>query len=262
VSSAPALKLANFQSDSVLDNLPPLVEKNGRWVLPAKRLSLDSVKRAFLHLFPAGFADPDYLSQERDYKLAAHLKFQELLGLDHARTLLVQREFRLLAVKGLSVLSAVNMLSPFESAAFHDAMQDDNAVETLFTSLLNLLDVDPLSERTFTVYANAVCRLPAERGKVATWPVATIFPYLANPNKFMFLKPLVTKAAAETLGFDLKYDATPNWTTYEALLRMGTVYLGLLEPLGARDFVDVQSFIYVSCGGYDGVAATAVKANG
>src|SRR6266851_4949400 len=56
-SDAAALRIAENQSDPVLDNLPPLVEKNGRWALPAKRLTLESLKRRFLHEFPAGFAD-------------------------------------------------------------------------------------------------------------------------------------------------------------------------------------------------------------
>jgi hypothetical protein len=68
----------------------------------------------------------------------------------------------------------------------------------------------------------------------------------------MFLKPEVTKVAADSLGFNLKYNPTLNWATYEALQRMGAIYLDLLKPLGARDFVDVQSFIWVTCGGYDG----------
>jgi hypothetical protein len=67
----------------------------------------------------------------------------------------------------------------------------------------------------------------------------------------MFLKPEVTKRAADSLGFDLKYDPSLNWNTFEALQRMGAVYLNLLASLGARDFVDVQSFIWVTCGGYD-----------
>jgi hypothetical protein len=52
------------------------------------------------------------------------------------------------------------------------------------------------------------------------------------------------------MTFDLQYNAIPNWITYQALLRMGTVYLELLRRLGARDYLDVQSFIYVTCGGY------------
>ena len=67
----------------------------------------------------------------------------------------------------------------------------------------------------------------------------------------MFLKPLATKAAAAALGFDLQYNAALNWVTYASLLRMGHIYLGLLREMGARDFVDVQSFILVVGGGYD-----------
>jgi hypothetical protein len=67
----------------------------------------------------------------------------------------------------------------------------------------------------------------------------------------MFLKPEKTKAAAETLGFDLRYNTILNWDTYDALLRMGDTYLGLLKNRGAKDFVDVQSSIFVAGGGYD-----------
>jgi hypothetical protein len=77
----------------------------------------------------------------------------------------------------------------------------------------------------------------------------------------MFLKPEVTKQAASTFQFDLRYEATPNWETYDALLRMGRVYLELLIPFGARDFVDVQSFIYVTCGGYETARAKKTKAS-
>jgi len=70
----------------------------------------------------------------------------------------------------------------------------------------------------------------------------------------MFLKPEVTQVAAEALAFDLQYNSAPNWTTYSALIRMGNVYLDLLREMGAHDFIDVQSFIYVSGGGYDGAA--------
>ena len=225
--------------------------------MPAKRLNLESLNHKFLHEFPAGFSDPKYFAEERDYKLAAHAKFQEILGLEHARDLLKEDQFRSLATKALQVLGAVNLLSPYESAAFHDAMQNNDAVKVFFLSLLKLLDTDPLSSDVFDEYAEAATSLPADRSRVASWPVATVFPYLAAPDRLMFLKPEVTKAAADSLGFDLRYNSTPNWTTYEALLRLGTVYLDLLAPAGARDFLDVQSFIYVTCGGYDNARAKA-----
>jgi len=251
-SNSPTLRQADSQSDPILDNLPPLVNKGGDWVLSGKRLPLEALRRRFLHAFPAGFADPQYRAQERDYKLEAHKVFEQQLGLDEIKSLISRGEIKVLVGKALSVLNTVNLLAaPFEIGAFHDAMQDENAAQSFFSALLALLETSPVNGSLFIQYSDAVCSLPALRGRVATWPVATLFPYLARPDIHMFLKPEVTKHAAESLGFDLKYKSTPNWRTYEALLRMGKTYLDLLRPLGAIDFVDVQSFIFVSCGGYD-----------
>ena len=156
------------------------------------------------------------------------------------------------------MLSTANLLAaPFESGAFHDAMQDEKAAECYFKALIALLETTPVNAELFTKYAAVVRSLPARRGRVATWPVATVLPYLARPDVHMFLKPEVTKNAAASLGFDLKYEPPPNWKTYEKLLRMGATYLDLLRPLGAADFVDVQSFIFVSCGGYDAERPTS-----
>lgn len=254
-AEAPALRVTKEQSDAVLDNLPPLIEKTGRWVLPAKRLTLESAKRRFLHEFPAGFADPSYMEKERDYKLAAHLKFQQLLGIPEIRALLSARDYKKLGQKVMQVVGGFNLVSPYEKAAFRDAMGEGAAVQSFFTTLLKVFDTKPLTSEVFEEFADAVTSLPAPEGRVATWPVATIFLYLAEPARFMFLKPEVTKAAADSLGFDLRYSATLSWNTYDALQRMGELYLDLLRPLGARDFVDVQSFIWVACGGYDSMLA-------
>jgi hypothetical protein len=254
----PALRLAVLQSDPMLDHLPPLVQEGGGCVVPGKGLSLQSLKRKFLHEFPRGFGDARYRKEERRYKVGAHDGLQTLLG--EAKDLLLRGEVKVLATKALSVLRTVNLLAPrFEGSAFHDAMQDENAARSFFQALLELLETNPVNGRVFSQYADAVCSLPAARGRVATWPVATVLPYFARPGAHMFLKPRVTKRAAETLGFDLKYKSTPNWETYEALLRMGRNCLALLRPLGAVDFVDVQSFIFVTCGGYDNDRPTSKR---
>ena len=260
-ANTPALRLAASQSDSILDNLPPLAEKKGEWVLPGNRLTLKSVKDRFLQEFPEGFAHSKYLAAERNYKLKAHNVFQQKLGVEQLRDLLSRGEINSLVAKALSILVKVQLLAaPFEIGAFQDAMQDENAARSFFTALLALLEATPVNALLFAKYAEVVCSLPAARGRVATWPIATVFPYIARPDVHMFLKPEVTQKAASSLGFHLKYESTPNWTTYERLLGMGRTYLELLKPLGAVDFVDVQSFIYVSCGGYDNDRSTAKRA--
>ena len=105
---------------------------------------------------------------------------------------------------------------------------------------------DP-EQKLFNNLASAVENLPVDEGRarVATWPVQTLLPYLADPTRFMFLKPEPTRACADRLRFDLLYDSALRWVTYERLLVMGKVLLGELRQLGARDFIDVQSFMWV-----------------
>lgn len=73
----------------------------------------------------------------------------------------------------------------------------------------------------------------------------TLLPYLADPTRFMFLKPEPTKECAARLRFDLKYDSSLERETYARLMILSDQLLKRLHPLGARDFIDVQSFMWV-----------------
>ena len=253
-TSVIALVMAEMQSDPVLDNLPPLIEQGGKLLLPGKRhrLTASQTIEKFLKLFPQGFNDPRYFIEERDYKWAAHEKFKESLGDGKGRDLLDRGEITELAQRALAVCSKVNLLSPYENMAFHDALQNRPAAAHYFTALFNLLEAEKITKGILEPYLDAVIQLPREEGKarVATWPVTSLFPFLAQPDRHMFLKPGVTAEAAESLSFDLRYDPQPNWKTYESLLRMGSAYRELVHYLGLRDFIDVQSFIWVAGGGY------------
>lgn len=251
-----SLKKANSQSDPTLDNLPPFAQKGDLWVLPGRgrRITFEQAREAFLHWFPRGFSDPDYLEKERDYKWEAHQHFVQQLGRKRAEKLLADGNVDELTRRALFVVHKVNLLSPYESAALNDAMKDPVAARAFFESLLNLLSASTDLAESFRAYAAVVCELPQKKGRVATWPVATILPFLAQPNRHMFLKPEFTQEAAERLGFGLLYDSKPNWTTYDRLLRLGRHYLSLLVESGARDFIDVQSFIWLACGGAEALA--------
>ena len=254
-TSIVSLDIAESQSDQVLDNLPPFAEQGAKLTLPGKRSRLTAKQTVdkFLTLFPQGFSDPQYFKEERDYKWAAHEKFVDTLGNNQGRDLLNRDEITELSQRALAVSSKVNLLSPYENMAFHDALQDRNAATKYFRALFNLLDSDKISRDVFDPYVDAVQQLPREEGKarVTTWPVATLLPFLAQPDRHMFLKPGVTAEAAESLAFDLNYDSQLSWKTYESLLQMGKTYQELVKFLGPRDFIDVQSFIWVAGGGYD-----------
>ncbi len=60
----------------------------------------------------------------------------------------------------------------------------------------------------------------------------------------MFLKPLVTKLAANICEFELNYKPRLNWLTYQKLLDLAKLLIAELSDLGARDMIDVQTFIW------------------
>ena len=251
-AGAPALLLAGLQSDPILDNLPPLFEKDGRWHLPSSRVAFAQAERTFLRHFPGGFSDPRYIAGERAGKDEANRQFEARLSVTELRGILDSDDLSSLVKTLLSIKSHVNeLLAPFENAAFQDAMRDLEAARKFLSALSHLLEAPEIERDVFDQYIDAIMSLPVRKSRVASWPIATLFPHIAQPSRHMFLKPERTQVAAEALGFDLHYDASLNWKTYEALLRMGEVYLKLLRNRGAKDFIDVQSFIFVGGGGYD-----------
>jgi hypothetical protein len=78
-----------------------------------------------------------------------------------------------------------------------------------------------------------------------TWPVVTVFGFLAQPDRHMFLKPNVTRVAAVQYGFAFGYQSRPNWATYSDLLALATWVKRDLKDLGPRDMIDLQSFLWV-----------------
>lgn len=73
MTSAVTLERYQGGSDPILDNLPPLVEKDGKLTLGKERITFQQAVDRFLAVFPGGFYDPAYLGKtkntgERNYK--------------------------------------------------------------------------------------------------------------------------------------------------------------------------------------------------
>jgi hypothetical protein len=80
---------------------------------------------------------------------------------------------------------------------------------------------------------------------VLTWPVVTVFGFIAQPNTHMFLKPNVTRVAAARYGFPFCYQPRPTWATYSQLLDFAGQMRRDLYDLAPRDMIDMQSFLWV-----------------
>lgn len=250
------LERAQIDSDPVLDNLPPFVREGDDLLLEHDRMTLAMAKKKFFDTFPGGFDDEEYLggksSGERRYKLAAHARFIETLGGGQLEQLLAEGDVVEAASRALAVVKATNLLSPYEMVAFTDALGDKPAAGGYLKALAKLLAAPAIERDLFDAYLQGFFQLPQMgKARLHTWPVCTTLPYLADPARFMHLRPTETREAAKRLAFDLKYESRPNWTTYRALQDFAELYQNGLSDLGCRDMIDVQSFIWVTCGGYD-----------
>ena len=87
--------------------------------------------------------------------------------------------------------------------------------------------------------------LPRRQTRVLTWPLVTVFGFVAQPDRHIFLKPNTIRAAARAYGYELPYRSRPNWETYEALLGFAGLVREDLADLRPRDMIDLQSFLWV-----------------
>ena len=202
-------------------------------------------RRKFLRAFPGGFTDETYLEWERDYKWNAHLRWQEALSAPGFRRLLDARRFVEIARLATSIKSRTNLLFSFEKMALRDAVRSPAGARVFATALFDLLHgTDPLDIR-FSRWTAAVADLPRRQTRVLTWPVITVFGFLAQPKTHFFFKPMVTREAARRYGVELPYSSQPSWPLYRELLSFVRRVRGDISDMRPRDMIDMQSFLWV-----------------
>ena len=211
------------------------------------RLSIGARKcrRKFLRFFPKGFNDAKYEAWERGYKIRAHEQWMTVLKKDDFKQLLQRRQYQEIAARAVRVESRTNLLFSFEKMALRDALKGEQGAKLFAEGLFNFLYERNSLEKAFEHWREVVAGLPRKQTRVLTWPVLTVFGFIAEPETHIFLKPNVTRIAAENYGFDFTYTAQPNFETYSNLLEFARVVGEDLRDLEPRDMIDIQSFIWV-----------------
>lgn len=202
-------------------------------------------RRKFLRFFPEGFRDPTYLDWERNYKAEAHARWMESLAPARYRSLLRAKRFSEIAGDAVRIESRTNLLFSFEKMALRDSVRTRRGAQIFAEGLFDFLHGRGAPEKRFVRWRDAVGSLPRKQTRVLTWPVVTVFPFIAIPAEHVFLKPNVTRIAARRYGVEFDYRSRPGWETYEGLLRFAAVVRRDLRDLAPRDMIDVQSFLWV-----------------
>jgi hypothetical protein len=162
-------------------------------------------RRKFLRFFPEGFQDETYVDWERGYKWTAHERWNELLNPTDFAELLKHRAYREVAARAVKIESRTNLLFSFEKMALRDAIKTERGARLFSQGLFELLHGKDFISTKFERWCAVVEELPRKQTRVLTWPLVTVFGFIAQPRIHIFLKPNVTRRAALEYGFPLVY---------------------------------------------------------
>jgi hypothetical protein len=178
-------------------------------------------RRKFLHAFRGGIMDETYLEWERDYKWNAHLRWQEALSQAAFRRMLDGRQFAEIARLATSIESRTNLLFSFEKMALRDAVRSPCGAQALATALFDLLHGSGPLDARFSSWIAGVDGFPRRQTRVLTWPLVTVFGFIAQPKIHFFFKPTVTREAARRYGVELPYASSrPSWPLFSTTGRL------------------------------------------
>jgi len=245
---APQLTKSEVQSDPELDGVetgPAKPKKVTKRKVKDLSNGIDEAVAWFEQTYPAKFDDEKFVDSDLRNKRAAAEVFHANFGEGRGGALVDQAQHAQIASTLDGIFRATNILSPFEIKAVHKAFVKADEASTKVLGLTLAFMANPAMQ-SFKHMAEAVSQLPADGGKVFTWPIVTLLPFLAEPKRFIALKPTNTELIAARTGTNIKYDTTPNWETYDAVLRMSQSLFERLQPLGAKDLIDVQQFMWVT----------------
>ena len=202
-------------------------------------------RRKFLRYFKRGFYDDTYIAWERGYKERAHEQWNEVLEREQFKALLAKKEFAAIAAHAVRIESRTNLLFSFEKMALRDAVKSAAGARRFATGLFEFLHGAGSDEQRFSAWCETAAALPRKQTRVLTWPLVTVWGFIARPERHIFLKPNVTRRAAQEYGLDFRYQSKPSWEIYANLLEFAATVRRDLRDLRPRDWIDIQSFIWI-----------------
>lgn len=202
------------------------------------------VLEKFLMNFPGGLKGEFYLSEERNYKLEASQLAKELLSEDRFSQLIESGDLETLAADIKKIFSKTNLLASFEMIKLNDALKKPEDIQAVSKAFFELVYGKNKVEQRIESASNQL-----EKFELNKWPILTYLLFLIYPDSCMFVKPTMTKEAAENRGFDIQYDSKVNANTYQRVLLFSKDLFERLSQdsrleLHPLDMIDVQGFMW------------------
>jgi len=225
----------------------PQIERDAQRAVAKKGLSkrFEGFINEFLDRFPDGLRSPQCDAEERDYKVKAGEYARKELASGQLDALMERGEYAEVVARARRCLAKTNLAFPNELMKFGDLPQSAHA--TVAHRLVALVKAGADTPAALEDLTAALVPHGA-----AKWPIVSLLPFLLDPSEWPFVKPTAIQRAAETTGIDVEYNSRPNARTF-ALVR--ELYQQVAKELRGRgpeweprDFIDVQTFLWIASG--------------
>jgi hypothetical protein len=203
----------------------------------------DAFVQEFLAQYPNGFRSQQFEDEERAYKWKAVQYAREVLQKEELKRLFAAANYEEVIKRTRRVLGKTNLAFPNELMKFDDIASDEYGI--VAERIIKLVSAGAGTPEALE--ALAVGLAPAGAAK---WTICSLIPFLLEPETWPFVKPTFIERTEKATGIDVEYDSKPNARTYR-LVRDLYEHVALLlgeRGLVPRDFIDVQTFLWIASG--------------
>lgn len=182
------------------------------------------------------FESERYIQEERAYKVRL---------MEYTRTNLSKKQLeRLIAAGSFEEAARLirrayqrpenNLLNTWDRLPLENA-PDEQLVRTFY----GLLYGEGAFEQRFSDWVEML-----KQQAQNCWPAATFFLMPLDPQEYIFVKPVPFRALMVRLTPEVPWVARPTPPAYTHICKLAKELYAQLRPLGARDLIDVQSFVW------------------
>ncbi|MCP5131558.1 MAG: hypothetical protein H6985_18495 [Pseudomonadales bacterium] len=205
-----------------------------------ERRYLPGMIKTFRNVYPGGFYGEKQAVEEREYKLAACHRFQELLSQPVYADLMEAEDYSEIYNRCANLVGMTNLIQgSFEKPQLLDSIRRPEHADKFFPALFSVLYGDAAIMVRFGEWCSVLTDL-----ELSKWTYATYFLFLSNPEKYMFVKPEMLKKSISLCRYPLEYESQPSAELYSEVLAYSNWLKSKIAELKPRDMIDVHSFMW------------------
>lgn len=196
--------------------------------------ALDALIEQFKQRY-GSFKSRRYLEDEREYKIHAVEKLRNFLEQQAFKQLIETDNIEEAHIQIRRAMSGNNLLNQWDVRPILDGEP-----ATLVRAMYELLYGNTPFDQRFEAWIAGLSQTNAK-----CWPSATYHLMLHDPAQHIFVKPMPFRALIKQIKPSINWQTHPTAAAYQQLRELSAAILDRLRSLGARDMIDVQSFIWI-----------------